>query len=469
MTPRQPRAIADVVARIRRTIEDRDLLKGGERVVLAVSGGPDSMVLMHGMARIAPALDLSLHVAHFDHRLRETSGADAGYVATQARRLGLPVTVGTADDTAKIKGMSPEESARSRRLAFLEQVASTTGSSRIATGHTLDDQAETVLMRLLQGTGRRGLGGINPKRWYYIRPLIDLRRADVEAFCRAARLRPRIDESNLDPAFLRNVIRHETIPFLESSMHGGLREALARLADVVRDEDAYLDEQAAMLGPWEWVDGDSRELRMKVEDLRALPPALQRRQIRLMTWTLANVVHDARHTERIRTLTLEGDTGDAIDLPEGLRARLEYGFILLGRAPLPSAALPSVTLDVPGETDLPGWGIRVRSWASTERPVSWPDGRKLCVLDADRVPFPLRVRRARPGDRFRPLGMARSKKVGDFFTDAKVPKGTRGRVPLVVGADDEVVWIAGHRVDDRAKVRDETERFLWLSLEGGVA
>jgi tRNA(Ile)-lysidine synthase len=125
-------------------------------------------------------------------------------------------------------------------------------------------------------------------------------------------------------------------------------------------------------------------------------------------------------------------------------------------------------LDVPGETDLAGWGVRVRSWVSVERPVGWPDGKHLCVLDADRVPFPLRVRRVKPGDRFRPLGMARSKKVGDFFTDRKVPRNVRGRVPLVVGADDEVVWIAGHQPDDRVKVTVGTARYLWLSVEGGI-
>jgi tRNA(Ile)-lysidine synthase len=464
----QPRAVSDLIARVSRTITERALLKGGERVVLAVSGGPDSTVLLHTMAALAPRLNLELHVATFDHRLRATSAGDVAFVQRQADALGLPCIVGVADETTKIKGKSPEESARIRRLKFLEQTAASLTAGRIATGHTLDDQAETVLMRLLQGTGRRGLSGINAKRWWFIRPLIDLRRRDIEAFCKAARLRPRIDESNNDPAFLRNVIRHETIPFLEQTMHAGLREALARLSDVIRDEDAYLDERAAMLGPWEWADADHREVKMAVADFASLPAALQRRQIRLLTWTVANVVHDARHTERIRTLALHAGTGDSIDLPEGLRARVEYGFILLGRAPSPIAALVPVSLDVPGETDLPGWAMRVRSWVSTDHPVSWPDGRRLCVLDADRVPTPLRVRRAKPGDRFRPLGMARQKKVGDFFTDAKVPRGTRSRIPLVVDNDDEVVWIPGHRIDDRAKVNAQSSRFLWLSAEGGI-
>lgn len=462
--PREPKAVGDLIARVSRTIKDRELLKGGERVVLAVSGGPDSLALLHAMARLAPALNLDLHVAHFDHRLRPTSGADAAFVARQARRLGLPCTVRAADGTAKIAGQSPEQSSRTRRLKFLEEVAESVGAPRIASGHTLDDQAETVLMRLLQGTGRRGLGGITPKRWYYIRPLIDVTRAQVETFCKAARLQPRIDETNTDPAYLRNVIRHETIPFLESTMHGGLREAFARLADIARDEDAYLDERAAVLGPWEWAREDRKELRMSLEDFGALPAALQRRQVRLLTWTLSGAVLDQRHTENVRRLALDGGTGDSLELPEGLSARVEYGFILLGRASSPTAPLPPVALDVPGETDLPGWAIRVRSWISTEPPASWPDGRKICVLDADRVPFPLRVRRAATGDRFRPLGMARQKKVGDFFTDEKVPSRSRARVPIVVGANDQVAWICGHRIDDRAKVTSATTRYLWLSV-----
>lgn len=459
----EPRAVREFLARVRRTVDDRELLKGGERMVLAVSGGPDSLALLYSFTRLAHHYDLELHVAHFDHRLREGSDRDAAFVARQAKRLGLPATVRVADSAEPIGGMSPEEAARSRRLAFLGEVAGSVGATRIATGHTLDDQAETVLMRMLVGAGRRGLGGIPPRRWYYVRPLIDTRRTQVEAFCRALRLRPRIDPTNADPAYLRNQIRRETIPALEGSLNVRLIESLARLADIVRDEDHYLDQRAAALAAPEPVEGGSR---LAVSVLRELPPALQRRAIRLLARHEGPGI-DHAHTEAVRALALGGRTGQELHLPGPLSARLEYGFLVVGHVSPSDVPAEPVALAVPGETDLPPWGFALRAWVAGNRPATLPDGRGVCVLDADRVGLPLRVRRWRPGDRFRPLGMPGWKKVGDFFTDAKVPKARRAEVPLVV-SHEGIVWMVGHRIDDRVKVTERTRRFLWLAVEGGT-
>ena len=156
----EPRAVRDLVATVRRTIQERGLFKGGERALLAVSGGPDSLAMLHVFARLAPQYDLDLHVAHFDHRLREGSGADAAFVARQAAALGLPATVRAAEETAPVPGRSPEETARDRRQSFLQEVAEGIGAVRIATAHTMDDQTETILMRMLFGTGPRGLGHV---------------------------------------------------------------------------------------------------------------------------------------------------------------------------------------------------------------------------------------------------------------------------------------------------------------------
>jgi len=459
--PGDPRAVADLVARARRTIVDRSLLKGGERVVVAVSGGPDSLALLHVLHRLCEQLTLDLHVAHLDHRLRSDSGRDAAFVARAAARRGLPATVRSTDVPARRAGLSPEEAAREVRLAFLGEVADGVGADAIATGHTLDDRAETVLMRLLQGTGARGLGGIPPRRGRFIRPFIDARRAQTEAFCRALRLRPRADASNADPAFLRNLLRTETIPMLRATVNDRLPEALVRLADVLADEDVLLEQLAAERIPADVAGG---RVRLSLADLEAMPVALQRRAIRAAT-ARAGVEIGFDHTEAIRRMVRAGDTGARIDLPSPLNVTRGYGFLLFGRASSPEAPASVVELAAPGETALPPWGVRARAWIASERPRSWPDGRTVCVVDADRIVFPLRVRAPRAGDRFRPLGMARSKKVGDFFTDEKVEAERRAEVPLVVGGDDTIVWIAGHRIDDRAKVVTGTARFLWLAME----
>jgi len=458
----EPRAVRELIARVRRTIDERELVKSGDRVLLAVSGGPDSLAMLHVLARLTRPLSLELHVAHFDHRLRDGSNRDAAFVVRHAARLDLPVTVGAAETTERVPGRSPEEDARIKRKRFLDETAAGLDATRIAVAHTRDDQAETVLMRFLQGTGTRGLAGIDPRRWYYIRPLIDASRAQVEAFCRALRLRPRLDPTNEDPAFLRNALRHETIPYLRATINDRLPEALARMTDVMRDEDAYLDQRAAEGAPISW---EGEDARLGLDELRALPPALQRRALRLLSWSHNGHYPNAERTEAARILALDGRTGDRVELSGGLSVWLGYGFLLIGRS-RPSSPEPSpVALDVPGPTELSQWGLGVRSWITTEPPGTWPDGRTVCVLDADRTESPLRMRRARSGDRFRPLGMARSKKVSDFFTDERIPRDRRSRIPLLVDAGDRIAWIVGHRISDTCKVTTRTKRCLWIETE----
>ena len=455
-----PRDVLELVARVRSTIARRGMLKGGETVLVAVSGGPDSLCLLETLYRLAPALDLDLHVGHFDHRLRDGSARDAAFVGRVAARLGLPATIRAAGATHVPKGRSPEEAARDRRYAFLEETADAIGATRIATGHTLDDQAETVLMRLLAGTGTRGLGGIPPVRGRVVRPLIETRRSDTEAFCRSLGLRPRRDPTNADRTFRRNAVRAELLPLLIERFNARTPEALARLADVARDEDALLDElAAAALEP----DPIPRGVRIPIERLLALPPALQRRVIRRVAPL------DAPHTERILELCREGTTGDRATLPAPLNATLSYGSLLIGREAVPPASGQEpapAALDVPGVTDLPLWSMRMRTWIESEPSPAWPDGRRVCVLDAARLRAPLAVRTPRRGDRFHPLGMAGEKRLGDFFTDAKLPRAERARVPIVT-AGDRIAWVVGHRPDDRFKVTGRTRRLLWLQFEEG--
>lgn len=418
-------------------------------IVVAVSGGPDSVALLHALYRLRHRL----HVGHFDHRARAGSAQDARFVERESAKLGIECSVGNAAPPAR--GRSPEEALRDQRLAFLERVAADVGATRIATGHTLDDQAETVLMRILAGAGRRGLGGIPPVRGPYVRPLIDVRRADTADFCRSLRLSPRRDPTNTDPRFLRNALRADLIPAISERYNGRFAETLARMADIMRDEDAYLDDRAAAALTAEVAEGG---FRLDPGVLASLPPALQRRAIRRL------VPADAEQVERIREIARTGDTGAQIDIGAGLKARLEYGWLILGRAPSQPPAASPVTLRVPGSTDLPAWGIRMHAWLETSRPGALPDGRVAAALDAARAKEPLVVRRPRTGDRFRPLGMTRSKKLGDFFTDEKVPKADRAAVPLVASGGD-IVWVVGHRPDDRAKVTRSTRRVLMLAVE----
>lgn len=438
-------------AAVQETMTRRDLVPVGP-ILAAVSGGADSLALMH----VLHALGYDVEVAHFDHRVREGSDRDAVFVERQAGKLGLTTHAGSAGPSdRRAAGESPETWLRRIRLAFLEHTASVIGATKIATGHTQDDQAETVLMRAIGGAGTKGLSGIAPARGPYIRPLIDRSRVETQAYCTALRLRPLKDPTNDDLSYRRNAIRADLLPHIATRYNAQIAATLARTADVLRDEDRLLDALAAeALQP----DAGGGAVRIEVDALAALHPALQRRVIR----RAASLGAD--HTERVRLLGLEGETGDQIFLPQGLNARLEYGFLVIGPAPSSPVRSETVPLEVPGTTDLPDRAARIRATVTTHRPSPLPDGVEACAVDAGVAAGPLVVRAPKPGDRFRPLGMRGAKKLGDYFTDVKLPRSERASVP-VVASRDAVVWVVGHRIDDAVKVTGSSRRILILEWE----
>lgn len=326
--PASSRAVLErFVHGVAATIERRTLLKGGEQVVLAVSGGVDSLSLLHAMARLAERFTLRMHVAHFDHRMRDASEEDAAFVEQQARDLGLPCTVGVRS-TEKPGDRSPEEYLRLERDRFLGGVAREIGAARILTGHTRNDQAETVLLNLLFGAGRRGLGGMPPARWRIARPLIDRSRDETEALCAALGLEPRRDETNLDPTYRRNKVRHEILPVL-LAVNPNLVEQLAQLADVQREEDFYLDGLAGQAAMGE---GADHGVFASIERLQAAPLALRRRAVRLIARTTHLGLSFAQCEQLLRLLE-DGREGARIDLEGGLSAWRADGLLTIGRDP----------------------------------------------------------------------------------------------------------------------------------------
>ncbi|MFP5225695.1 MAG: tRNA lysidine(34) synthetase TilS, partial [Actinomycetota bacterium] len=295
--------------------------------VLAVSGGADSLSLLEAMVRLRDSLRVTLHVAHCDHGIRPSSPDDADFVRARAAEHGVGFHLGHADPKPP-KGRSLEEHLRDQRGAFLIEIANEVGAARILTGHTLDDQAETVLMNLLTGAGRRGLGGMPPTRWRTGRPLIDMRRSDTEDFCKALGLEPRLDETNLDPNFLRNRIRHQIIPLLRE-INPRLDVHLAHLSDVSRDEDYLLDAAAVVAIP-----PQAREAAgaVSLEALHLAPMALQRRVVRLLARN-EHLALTGAQVDQILAMSRTGREGASVDLDGALSAWLEDGLLMLGRAP----------------------------------------------------------------------------------------------------------------------------------------
>lgn len=448
-----------------------DMLSPGDRVLAAVSGGPDSVALLHFLRRIGPEAGIALHVAHLHHGLRgKDADDDAEFVRSLAQRLGLPASLGAAD-TLSLKaeqGGSVQEAARRARYAFLEATARSAGANKIALGHNEDDQAETILLNLLRGTGPKGLTGMPPVRLPYIRPLIETSRAEILAYCEREGLAFREDPSNLKTDYLRNRIRHKLLPLLESEYHPGVRRSLLRLARLLSD-DASIAEEAAELSWRDTVSSHTGERTIFSRPVfEALPAALQRRLLRKAIEAASGDLMGVSFG------TIEGILASFRErlpfehtLPGGLaHVAGDSGFLKVARSVnLPEIAPFAYPLAVPGVAVIPETGQKITARYLPESPAAFPlpeSGE--AVLDADRLRGPLTVRNRRAGDRMQPLGMQGSKKLHDLFIDRKIPRSERPRL-AVVADEGKIVWVAGIALSELVKVTGRTQRWLWVRIE----
>lgn len=467
----------DLGQRVVGFIRKRGLISAGDTLVVAVSGGADSVCLLHILARWQAKLQVKLHAAHLDHQLRaDESEADAEYVSFLADMLGIPVTIGRRDVTAyrNRKRCSLEEAAREVRYSFLAEVARTENASSVAVGHTRDDQVETILMHLLRGTGPGGLRGLQPSSSLQIgedraslnvvRPLLDVPRQETLDYCHRCQLKPRSDPSNLSTDFFRNRIRLDLLPVLET-YNPRIDAALLRLATIAADEVSFIEEQASRV----WNEVANKEdgiVYLDKDKMGGLSPAIQRQLFRMAVMQLLDSLKDieADHIEAMVGV-LAKPAGKRLRLPRGLRLFTEYKRLILTVTPASLCPFPSLEntlgLTVPGETALPGWLVKADI-------LHGPDHEYVnsftTTLDLDRAGTELVVRKRKPGDRFQPLGMNQPKKLQDFMVDARIPRTWRSRVPLLC-SPEQILWVVGWRIDDRVKVTASTRRVLRLKFE----
>ncbi len=494
----------DVVQHVQDTIEEHDLLEPGDPVVVGLSGGPDSLCLLHVLRRLCKAYDLRIHVAHLNHSTRgKASDADAAFVRATAAAWDLPATVEKRDvpELADEHGLAFEEAARRVRYAFLAHVASSVDAEKIAVGHNADDQAETVLMHVIRGSGLAGLRGMLPRTpitdyrlltplakeeagskrkkaralhpaCCIIRPLLKVRRADIERYCADHDLRPRFDRSNLDTTYFRNRMRHKLLPELET-YNPNIRQGLCHMASVVAaDYDVLINVRQEA---WDNVVREQREDAIVFDQAawQALPVSLQRATLRQATFRLRRSLRDVTfvHVENAREVALEGETGKSSTLPMGLALTVGYETLTVGEPNEPGRPPDEPLLwsdeplpvTVPGTTPLPesDWVLEAKvleRWTMTE--ITSPDHPWTGFFDARALTSPIVLRSRRKGDRFRPLGMeGHSVKVSELMINLKIPEPWRDCVPLLV-AGRRILWVCGHRIAENARVKPGTQQVV---------
>lgn len=448
--------VTDLPARVLAAIREHDLLRPGDTVLVAVSGGADSMVLLDVLRRLAAGEAWTLHVAHFNHQLRgRASRADEALVRRTARRLGLPCRVGRGNvrTLARQRGLSVEMAARELRHAFLAAAARAAGAEKIALAHHADDQVETFFLRALRGSGSDGLAGMrwkapspaDPTR-QLIRPLLAETRASVRAYARAAGVAFREDLSNRRAETVRNVLRRRVVPVLRR-LQPALAVTVPRLMSGLADEADFL---LGLARQW---------LARRRPAFGRLHPALQRRVLQLQLRALG-VEPEFDLIERLRTAPDRPVTAPG----GGVVRRTSSGEVRLEPPAAPAFAGGELRLDLgagAGAAEFAGvrfhWRLRPRRPGRPPRLPSRP-GREW--LDADRVGASVVLRHWRPGDRFQPLGLPAPTKLQDLFTNAKVPRAERHRRIVAARADGLVFWVEGFRPGEAVRVMPATRRVL---------
>ncbi len=475
-SPRRGAMPPELEERVKKFILRHRLAAAGETLVAAVSGGPDSVCLLHVLAGLRGELGFSLHIAHLDHQLRgEASAADAAYVGELARSLGIPATIEKRDVMSykRERRISLEEAAREVRYTFLAEVASGVGARRAATGHTRDDDIETILLHLIRGSGTRGLRGLQPesrltysgKTVVVARPLLEVDRAETAAYCARHNLAPRLDASNLSLSPLRNRIRQELVPLLRK-YNPRIADALRRAARIAADELDFISQAAGRILP-----EISRErdgiIELDRQGMLDLPPTLQRHLLFASLEKLLGTNRDIemRHIEDMLGAVYK-PAGKRLNLPGGIVFVVEYDKYIVCREKASPAPFPPLEgefkLTIPGETRLPGWTVTAAFLEPAEMKRE-PDI-FTAYLDAAAAGAELAVRARRRGDRFQPLGMSQPKKLGEFMLDARIPRSWRDRVPVVY-SPVQILWVVGWRIDERAKVAASTRRVLRLQFK----
>jgi len=415
---------------------------------------------------------LSCLVAHVNHMLRgRESDAEELFVRDVAHRAGVPAAVGRVDVAGERKRsrLSTQVAARELRYRFLKEACLEHGCNKLALGHTLDDQAETVAMRLLRGTGPEGLAGIPPKRplgegVVIVRPLIKTRRRAVEHYLEHRGIAWCTDSSNQKLTYLRNKVRHQLFPYLEGLCGLDIVDRLGNLAELFREENAVIEGYAS--------EAAARVLRSRqsvvaldVPAFLELSVAIQRRVVLRVLRQCGVSAESLSRCAVGRVLELchkEGSTHH-VQLDESTVARKEYDELVFGAAPEKAPGGEPIPLAVPGATHFPRAGLKVVArFAPVEEVRGSLTCRDVAYLDADRLPGELVLRTRRPGDRFVPFGMTQAKKLKAFLIDEKIPWEMRERLPLVV-AGEEIVWVVGFRVSDRFKVTASTTTVLCLT------
>ncbi len=462
-----------LLEQVKRTIDRYHLLDKGDRLIVGVSAGVDSMVLLHLLNTYRQEFDLSLIVAHINHGLRpKESEKEAELVQKESERLGLTFEYGqfNVKEFQKVGGISLQDAARKIRFHFFNVLLQKYNANKIALGHNADDQVETVLLRLMRGSGLKGLKGMLPIReGRVIRPLLEVWRREIESFVEEMKIPYLLDSSNLKKNYLRNRLRLTLIPLIEKEYQPNFKKIVLKTSTILREENDYL-ERGAEEAYQKIVREEKDALSFKFSEYQFLHPAIQWRIIQKMLGRIysGETVIEEREGMEVDQIYKKFHQllpSFFIELPHGVSLEKRYDLVLIGKGWVKPVPPFEVELISPGRNYVEEIKREVVI-EETSRDDKFKDLYGLpdiALLDYQSLQFPLKMRNFRPGDRFRPLGVKGTQKLKEFFIDHKIPKFERPGIPLLISGE-MIAWIVGYRIDERVKVTEKTQRILKVEV-----
>lgn len=467
------------------TIQKYNMLSYKDRVVVGVSGGPDSLTLLHILLSLQERYSLSLYIVHFNHKLRgEEAEKDADFVRKLAKELSLPFLMeeGNLKGLVKEKKLTLEEAAREARYLFYCKAAEKFGAHKIALGHNADDQVETILMRFLRGSGLEGLTAIPPVREKIIRPLIECSREEIEKYCLEKKIEYRIDSTNKEPIYFRNKIRLELLPLLINQYNKNIKNNLQNLQVIIGEISLYLQQKTEEIFREMVEIEEGKKATIDLKRMNTLPSVLKRRIIRQMVEKVKgnlNSIHFI-HIDSILRLTEDQSGEKEIYLPDALRVKRVYQQLIVYKDSFSNFYSPDILssfweyhLAIPGCTEIKSLKMKVEieeldskvakislSHLQKKSPFEFTE-----VIDKEKVKLPLRLRNRRKGDYFYPLKLGGKKKVKELFIDYKIPKSNRDLIPILVDGEEKILWVVGIRLDERIKITTDTRKILRINIK----
>jgi tRNA(Ile)-lysidine synthase len=462
-------------SRFQNFIEKNNLLDNCESVLLAVSGGPDSLAMLNLFDDLSKELKIDIAVAHLDHKFRKESAAEADFVEKIVKEKGLVFFRKSKNlpEIIKEKNISAEAAARKARFDFFRNIMGKYNYDVLALAHHRDDQAETILLNLFRGTGLKGLGGIKAKlkikELTVIHPMLAFSKKEILNYCQKNKLEPCFDSSNEQSIYSRNIIRNEIFPIVEDKINDKAREVISRNSKIIAAENDFLEKMAVQKYQEIIKEKNQNKVIIDFNKFQNIDQVLQRRVYRLIYNKLNKNLDDLYfdHILEIEKLISDCQTGRGIDIASGIRVEISYSNLIFYKKEKILANnnfFQTREIEIDGTTKV-NENYSISSTILSKKEFSFTENPYQAAFDFDKLKLPLKIRSRSPGDKFIPLGMSGHKKVKDILIDAKTPKNLRKKVPVITDAEDNIIWLAPYRISNEFKITQKTNKILILKLK----